>query len=174
MAGTALHPWSYTKTLAIQPFSLRFLRNDHASRLQDTQKVSLLCFLQWHLLLDALEGVGVFLNQILAPFLKLLFSCLHVSLLTFDDLQVVLVLCQFSSRHSWMLCSRSTCEGPPHVDSTYLSTAVLRSVGTLCFCRTKVMLRQNFDDLNPNSKSLKSSKMFRHNLMAWKKAEYIL
>lgn len=122
---------SFTKTLAIQLFSLRFLRNDHHQGCRVEKKISLLCFLQWHLLLDALKGVGVFLDQILAPFLILLLSHFHVSLLTFDDLQVVFVLCQFSSRHGWMLCSRSTREDPPRVEHKYVYSCAHKYVNPL-------------------------------------------
>lgn len=100
---------SSTKTPAFPPFPLSFLITHHASWLK---RISLLWFLQRDLLLDGFEGVGVLLDQILAPFLILLFCRLHVSLLTFDDLQVALVLCQFSGSHGRMLCSRSTREGP--------------------------------------------------------------
>lgn len=133
MAGSALHPSPDTLLHKNTSDPARFpLLSQKCSCIKaaGNKKISLLCFLQWHLLLDALEGVGVFLDQIVAPFLILLFSRLQVSVLTFDDLQVVLVLCQFCSRHSWMLCSRGTREDPRRVDSTY--TFGLQLVSEVC------------------------------------------
>lgn len=63
-------------------------------------------------------------------------------------------------KHTW---GPSSCWQHIHI----WSTAGLRSVWTLCFCRIKAMLLRNFNGLNLSNKSLKSSKTFRHNLMAW-------
>lgn len=50
------------------------------------KNIHILFFLQWNFLLDSLEGVRVFLNQIFCFFLIFLFSFFHLLLLTLDDL----------------------------------------------------------------------------------------
>lgn len=77
-------------------------KTDSLERKQKT--IPLLLFLHRGLLLDGLEGVGVLLNQVLSFLLILLFCFLHLSLLALDDLQIVLVLCQFLGSHSRNLC----------------------------------------------------------------------
>ena len=102
------HPYSQAFVIALN--ALVFLQSINIDSLeQKGEKHSpLLLLLEGVLLLEGLEAVCAFLNQVLLFLLKLLLQLLYLLLLPFGDLHVVLVLEEICNGHRGGVCRWET------------------------------------------------------------------